>query len=245
MSYEGNNWRTAIAEPRQTTRAADLAKQPNVLPIYAANWKIASADVVQNVAPARPVVQLCMGPEDQTGGVLIESDEVGPQRFVRVTPESPWTGRLTLPFRVWPMIRETLPGLTASVKMNLLAFYELQPILPLRGTLIEYGTLTAASSSIVVPTLGRKMVRVTTDVPSAAADVRIDGGAIGPSGIVYANFAGGAAVALEMFYTWDATQAYPAAANNQRGMRAPDFVRVRLVGAVAQTVAYSIVAEDR
>lgn len=245
MSYEGNDWRTAIAEPKQTTRAADLAKQPNVLPIYASSWPIASASVVQNVNPARPVVCLCLGPDDRSGGFVIESDEVGPQRFATVSPGAPWFGRLTQPFRVWPLIRATLVGLTNTTTLNALAFYELPPVVPLRAQMIVRGELnyTGGGTTIEVCTVGRRRVRVVTDAPSASADVRILGYAFANTAFVQQEWCGGAAVTANMFYEWDPTQAYPSAANNQRGMSSPDMVAIA-IATVGRSVQYSIEAWD-
>jgi hypothetical protein len=246
MSYEGNDWRTRIAEPRQTTKAEDLAKQPNVDRIYAPAWLVASTTQVKYFTPSRPVVLLCLGPDDESGGFVIESDELGGSGFATVAPNAPWFGRLTRPFRLRPVFRDNT-GITETCVLDGLAFYELPPVVPVRAALKIEGTLdsTGGVTQVNCNVLGRRRVRVFTGVPAggANANVKIWGYAIAPTTIVGSIFAGDNAVTTEMWYEWDPTRAVPSSAFNQGGISVPDRVAI-LLGTVGRTVDYSIVAWD-
>lgn len=243
MSYEGHNWRADIAAPRRVTTAADLSKQPNEDRIYKPAWLVASTTLFEVFTPSRPVALICLGSQDQSGAVVLESDEIGGSGRLTIAPHAPCFKRLTKPFKVRPVFQDNA-GFTETSVLDVSVFYEYPPYVPVRAPMVLTGTLSGVSQ-VNCCTMNRRRVRVFTQTPQggASANVKIWGYCGTPTAFNGAIFAGDNAVTTEMFYEWDPTVPPPAAAFNQRGVSVPDRVAI-LLGTNGRTVEYNITAWD-
>ena len=97
-------WRKAFQRPEPGPSGAGIANEPdNRERVYRPKWSVDSPGTV-DVTPRLPIHMIVLGPDDQSGGVRIYTDEVDGPGYVTVGPNAPYFGRLTKKFTIQPML---------------------------------------------------------------------------------------------------------------------------------------------
>lgn len=249
-------WRPSLQVPVPSPAPAQTQARVNYIESED-TWGVTT--VQSRLAPARPVVAITLGPEDESGGVLLEGSDL-PARGWRLGVDTPFAGvGGGEPIKVTPIAGVALTppsGVTASLynhRRDLLMWHVMPSQFPGRAELRKSGTLSAVSGTpgtAVVCTMGRKRVRVTVKAPSAElTSLVIYGEVIGPAGaIITVPWAVLSGLTLNATYEWSPQSApdLTGAPSGAKGWSAPDFVRIVATngGGGTITAAYSVTAWD-
>lgn len=230
-----DNSRPALQPPvAQGTSATQLGEGPNLTRIKIANWQNVGIVSAASLTPTRPVVMVCLGPDDTSGGCIITTPDANPASSFAIGVSAPWEGRLTAPMQIGPLVAQ--PVAQQLCTLDLLFYYAYPPWAPKRAPLYKVGPIGNGGGSLTAPTLGRRRVRVAMGAPSASADVAIYGYfyAVGTGGAVQTRqYAGGLTVTAPMMFEFDARNPPADAHDGESGVSAPDAVAIIASGASA------------
>lgn len=153
MSNE-NQWSQAMHAPEMQNKR--VKPQRNWTRYERADWASGSLSTLST--PIRPVVAIALGPNDESGGVILKGGDFGSSQG-QVSVGAPWVGLLTEPVQFLSLNPTSLPSNFAH-RLDLILYHELcTELASKRAPLYRSGTL-GASGGFGAWIFGRKRVSV-------------------------------------------------------------------------------------